>query len=344
MFSDSPIRAPRRRRIFAATLTVALAAGLSACAAQDDTLRTPDGQVISTVTTRIARVNIVNAGRDYAQTCLAPTAVDPGRSDVSRIVVTDPALLDAICALGIGPKVRAVTAAPGSVPAYLGPELTAVPAIGDRPSQEEVTTAAPQLVLSTEATAADVQAMKDTGGLGTAKVVTVDAGGDWRTTFTQVAGALGRSDAAEDRLSEFDAEAKRVGTVLDASHNQVSLVRFTADDELIEGTANFAAQIMAQVGVQRPAPQRGPDAVVVTDENFDDADGDLIYLAADGPKGLDRGTAVLKSDRWQEMGAPSWSRVLWVNDQIWYHSSGLAAAWLVLNDLKSSLNGSSAGE
>jgi iron complex transport system substrate-binding protein len=41
------------------------------------------------------------------------------------------------------------------------------------------------------------------------------------------------------------------------------------------------------------------------------------------------------------MGAPTWKRVLSVNDDIWYRSSGLAAAWLVLNDLKGSLDGNS---
>ncbi|MEZ5209753.1 ABC transporter substrate-binding protein [Gordonia sp. (in: high G+C Gram-positive bacteria)] len=342
MFTDFPI-SPARRRIVAAAVTVALAAGLTACGNEDDTLRTPDGKEISTVTTRIARVNIVNAGRDFAQTCLAPTAADPGHSDVSRIVVTDPALLDAVCALGIGPKVRAVTAGAGSVPAYLGPALGAVPTIGDRPSRDAVATAAPQLVLTTASTTSDVEAMRATGALGAARVVTI-APGDWRSVFTAVAGALGRSRAGADRLDEFDTEATRVGRVQDAAHSQVSLVRFTPDAELLEGTGNFAAQILAQIGVQRPAPQRGPDPVTVTDANFTDADADLIYVSADGPKGLERGTKVLQSDRWQEMGAPSWSRVLWVDDQVWYASSGLAAAWLVLNDVKSSLNGSSAGE
>ena len=53
---------------------------------------------------------------------------------------------------------------------------------------------------------------------------------------------------------------------------------------------------------------------------------------------MNRATSVLDSDRWKEMGAPSWQRVLWINDDVWYRSSGLAAAWLVLNDIKSSLN------
>ncbi len=331
----------RLRRIAAIAVAGSLAAGLTACGSDDDTLRTPDGSVISTVTTRIAQADVVNAGRDYAQTCLAPTAPDDGESDVARVIVTDPALLDAVCALGVGAKVRAVTAPAGSVPAYLGPQLESVPAIGDRPSREQVAQAAPQLVLASPTTAGDVAALRSSGALGSAKVVTVRVGEgfqDWRATFTQVAEALNRSAAGKERLAEFDAEVKRVGTVLDAGHTQASLVRFTPDAELLMGSDNFGASILAQVGVQRPAPQRGTAPVVVDDANFDDAEGDLIYVSAEGPAGLDRGKSVMESDRWLDMGAPSWSRVYWIDDQVWYRSSGLAAAWLVLNDAKSSLN------
>nr|WP_155820887.1 ABC transporter substrate-binding protein [Gordonia hirsuta] len=318
-----------------------LAAGLTACAESDDELRTPDGSIISTVTSRIARVDIVNAGRDYAQTCLAPTAAADPAADISRVIVTDPALLDAFCALGVGPKVRAVTAADGSIPAYLGPQLGAVPTLGHSPTAAQVRTADPQLVLATPGTAAAVGALHATGVLGSTEVVTIGGGDDWRAVFTEVAKALDRSAAATERLAEFDAEAARIGRVMDAPHSQVSLVRFTPDAELIEGTGGFAPALLTQIGVARPAAQRTPEPTVVTDANFTAADGDLIYVSAQGQRGLDRGVEVLESDRWQEMGAPSWSRVLWVDDAVWYQTSGLAAAWLVLNDVKSSLNSTS---
>lgn len=345
-------RPSRVRRALAAALAAGLAGALVACGDQDDTLRTPEGAVISTVTTRIASVNIVNPARDWAQTCLAPTAADPGAPDVTRVVVTDPTLLDAVCALGLGAAVTAVTADAGSVPEYLGPQLAAVPAIGDRPSAQQVTEAAPQVVLTTAETAADAAAMKGTGGLGDARVVTVPApqaatdfpGANWRDTFTQVAAALSRTQAGAERLTEFDTEAARVGRVMDAVHTQVSLVRFTPENELLQGTENFGASILAQVGAQRPTAQRGPEPTVVTDANFADADADLIYISAEGDRGRDRAIETLDSERWQTMGAPSWKRVLWLDDALWYRSSGLAAAWLVLNDVKSSLNGSSAGD
>ncbi|WLP90063.1 ABC transporter substrate-binding protein [Gordonia sp. NB41Y] len=312
----------------------AVALALSGCSDEQTALTTPDGKTISTSTTRVAEVNIVSADRDYARTCLAPTAVDDARADAARIVVTDPALLDDLCALGLGPRVTAVTAAPGSIPAYLGPQLTAVPTIGTSPDAAAVRSAAPDLVLTTAQTAGSAGAFTGT------RSVTIPAG-DWRSRFQSVADAVGRSDEARRLLGEFDTEATKTGRRMDAAHTQVSLVRFTADAEKIAGTGSFAGQILAQVGVQRPASQRGAEGFTVTDADFTDADADLIYVSFEGEGGLEHGKQVLLSDRWLDMGAPTWKRVLSVDDEVWYGGDGLAAAWLVLNDIKGSLNGNS---
>ncbi|MEP9393454.1 ABC transporter substrate-binding protein [Gordonia sp. VNQ95] len=317
------------------TIGVAAALAVSGCSEDQSTLTTPDGKTISTSTTRIAEVNVVSADRDYARTCLAPTVADAPQADVSRIVVTDPALLDDICALGLGPKVTAVTAAPGSVPEYLGPQLTSVPTIGAEPDAAAVQTAAPDIVLTTPSTAASA------GAFGTTKTVTIATDDDWQERFTAVAAALGRSGEGTRLLQEFDTEAQKTGRRMDAAHNQVSLVRFTKDAEILAGTGSFAGQILTQIGVQRPAAQRGPEDVTVTDQNFTDADADLIYVSFEGEDGQAHGEEVLLSDRWLDMGAPTWKRVLSVNDEIWYGGGGLASAWLVLNDVKESLNANS---
>ncbi len=320
-------------RLLGTVASVAVFAVLAACG-QDAPLTTPDGQVISTTTTRVAEVNIVNADRDYSRTCLAPTAPDDGATDVSRIVVTDPSLLDAVCALGIGPKVTAV-AADGPVPAYLGPQLTSVPVIGATPDATAVDAADPDVVLTTPQTSATAKSFGD------ARVVTIEPGQGWEDRFGSVATALGRSASGSELLADFEKQAARTGRFLDAAHNQISLVRFTGDSEVIAGNDTFAGQILGMIGVQRPEPQRSAESTTVTDENFTDADGDLIYVSFVGDDGLEHGSDVLLSDRWLNMGAPTWKRVLSVDDEIWYESSGLAAAWLVLNDVKESINGNS---
>ncbi|NMO01974.1 ABC transporter substrate-binding protein [Gordonia sp. TBRC 11910] len=307
---------------------------LSGCS-EDPPLTTPDGKLISTSTTRIAEVNVVSADRDYARTCLAPTATDPGKPDVARIVVTDPALLDAVCGLGIGPKVVAVTADAATIPKYLGPQLGSVPTIGSSPDAAAVATAKPDVVLTTPATAASAKAF------GGAKTETI-APGTWQEQFQSVATALGRTQAGKTLLDEFATETAKTGKRMDASHDEVSLVRFGADSEMVAGTASFGGQILSMVGAQRPVSQRQPQQTTLTDSTFKNADADLILVSFQGADGLAHGKEVLLSDRWLDMGAPTWKRVLIVNDDIWYNSSGLAAGWLVLNDIKGSLDGNSA--
>ena len=307
---------------------------LAACGSEDDVLRRPDGQPISTSTTRIAEVNLVNPERNFTKTCSAPTAPDAGRPDVERIAVTDPALLDAVCALGLGAKVTAVTSAPGTVPAYLGPQLQQVPAIGVSPSADAASKARPDVVLTTPSTAGSAAAFQGV------RATSIELAG-WEAGFTAVATALHRSSAAATLLRAFRADAAAIGKRLNAAQTQVSLVRFGPDSETIAGTDSFAGQILGIVGVQRPQRQRQPGTIKVTDDNFTSADADLIYISFE-PGGLEHGKSVLLSDRWLDMGAPTWKRVLAVDDEVWYRTSGLAAARLVLNDLKSSLNGNSA--
>lgn len=331
------LRISKRRLSGAIGLVAVGAVGVSVLTgcSENPPMTTPDGKTISTTTTRIADVNVVSADRNYARTCLAPTDVDPGKRDVARIVVTDPGLLDAVCALGIGSKVTAVTAPAGSVPAYLGPQLTSVPTVGTAPDAAAVAAARPDVVLATTATADRAKAFGDT------KVVAIP-GTDWEHQFSAVAAALGRERSGAARLDEFRTEAHKTGKRMDAAHDQVSLVRFGADSETVAGTQSFGGQILSLVGAARPAPQRHPGPVTLTDKTFKDADGDLILVSFIGDAGLAHGKEVLRSDRWLDMGAPTWKRVLIVNDDLWYRSSGLAAAWLVLNDIKGSLNGSSA--
>nr|WP_051992480.1 ABC transporter substrate-binding protein [Gordonia namibiensis] len=332
--TDVRVRRVRGRRpVWAAAVLGVVVVAVAACSS-DEQLTTPDGSPISTTVTRVAEVNIVSPERDFSRTCLAPTAAESGTTDATRIVVTDPTLLDALCALGMGDKVAAVTAAPGSVPAYLGPQLTSVPAIGTTPDAAAVSEADADLVLTTPETAASSKTFRGV------RSVTIPVG-DWQEQFQAVAEAVDRSEAGRQRLAEFTTEAAKTGRRMDASHTQVSLVRFGEDSETIAGMDTFAGQILGEIGVQRPAPQRVPDSFPVTSENFREAEGDLIYVSFEGEKGQQHGEEVLLSDEWLGLGASMWKRVLAVDDAVWYDSSGLAAAWLVLNDVKGSLDGNS---
>lgn len=85
---------------------------------------------------------------------------------------------------------------------------------------------------------------------------TADPAANWADRYLSVASALNRTTAATDLLARFTREATRTGTRKDAVHTEVSLVRFAADGQTMEGTDSFAAQVLAAIGVQRPVSQR----------------------------------------------------------------------------------------
>lgn len=322
------VRGPVRAVAVACVVTAGVL-GLSACGDADS--QSPPGPgSVTTTTTAIGGFDIVTPERAFDRACGTPSTPDAGQSDVARIAVADPALLDAVCALGIQSKVVAVAADPGGIPTYLGPTVTSLPTIGSRPDAQRAAGARADVVLG-RSTAQN--APYDT------RSVVVDESATWQDQFQAVADALGRGEEGTRRLEVFAQQAKRVGQRVDASHSQVGLVRFGADSEQIAGTASFAGSILAAMGVQRPQSQRSPGPVTVTDKNFEDADADLVYVSFTSAQGKEHGTSVLRSDRWLDLGAASGRRVFVVDDSIWYGRRGLAAAPVVLDDVQRSLNG-----
>jgi iron complex transport system substrate-binding protein len=259
--------------------------------------------------------------------------VDPGAGNPQRILVADPNLLDALCALGLQNRVVASTTIGGSLPTFMGDAVHDLPTIGEksRPNVAMATASNPDLVLTTGDSPLD-------GAMEGTEIVTVNPAQDWRKRFLAVADAVGRTGAGKQRLQAYIDGATATGERIGARYTQASLVRFGKDSEIVEGTDAFAAQILTDIGVQRPPGQREPGSQVINDKNFEIADGDLIYVSFEGAAGQEHGTSVLESDRWLDMGAPSWRRVLIVADDVWYSAGGLSAANVVLTNVRGSLN------
>lgn len=317
-------------------LAVALTAVTSAaCAGSGGTV--PGEETITKSTTRIASVDLADPNRDTAKTCRAATDADPGAADPRRILVTDVALLDALCGLGIQSRVVGAPTVNGTIPAglsYLGPWLAAVPQIGNQDAIDPAKASAtdPDLVLSLgpDPVAEQVKAHS----------VSIEPNQSWQNTFLAVARAVGRSAAGQERLDDLGRITKDIGRGTDAAHTQASLVRFGDDSISVQGTAPFAAQIMTMLGVQRPPAQRVPGPIPVTDKNLKAADADIIYTGFSTPDQA-FGRKVLTSDSWLALGAPTWKRVFIVDDPLWFGPGGLAAAWCVVWDIQITINSAS---
>ncbi|WP_346777462.1 iron-siderophore ABC transporter substrate-binding protein [Rhodococcus sp. HNM0563] len=345
--------AHRVRIVALAAATAALT--VAGCSAPADD---PASEIVRT-TTRIAGAAVVGIERDTTTACALPSSPDPGLpadgthavihtagvsevpNDPQRIVVLDAASLDAVCALGLWERVVGVSSAPDERPDYLGTGVAEIPAVGSpgSPDLAAVEQAQPDLILGASA---------DTGLYESLSSVapTVIVGADqvfWRQQFERVGESLGRSGAARQVLEEYSVAARELGNELTSSQTQASLVRFTSDGPTIDGTASFPGQVLADLGAERPAPQRfgvedGRAYRPVDTEDPSPADGDVIFVRFDGQDGLDRGTEYMKRDEWLDLGAVTDNRLFSVSDEVW-STAGPVAAHAVLTDLRHSLNG-----
>lgn len=342
-------RPARSRGIVAAAALLCVAVVSAGCADKHD-----DASTIVRTTTNIAGAGVVGVARDTATACPLPSAPDPAAgatrsvthaagvtevpADPQRIVVLTSSALDAACAVGLWERVAGAVTLDGArpQPMYLGYGVLKVPSVGPigQPDPARIAELKPDLILGDVAPAAGgYEALS-----AIAPTVLIGSGGSWQSDFAAYASGMGRRGAADTALTNYLTEARDVGTAINARQSQASVLRFTADTTQVQGTDTFAAQILSDVGVQRPTAQRGTSYDITTDDLATKAEGDIIYVMFAGEAGEDHGKQVLKSDQFEALGASTDRRVFAVDDSVW-HTSGLTAARAVVTDLRNSLNG-----
>ncbi|ADG79541.1 Periplasmic binding protein OS=Tsukamurella paurometabola (strain ATCC 8368 / DSM / CCUG 35730/ CIP 100753 / JCM 10117 / KCTC 9821 / NBRC 16120 / NCIMB 702349 / NCTC 13040) OX=521096 GN=Tpau_2943 PE=4 SV=1 [Tsukamurella paurometabola] len=300
-------------------MAAAAMAAVSACGGQEP-IQQPFAS-IATTTTRLASANIIGLDRKADQACAAPLA---GTAAPASIVVADPDLLDGLCALGLQNRVKAVG---GAVPSYLGGTLAKVPQLGDGAQAD--------LVVGTDRSG---EANRRAGRA----VVVPSPSADWRRSFLALADAVRLPAEARSVLDRYQRDVADATLKIDAIHNVVSLVRFTADKRsLAEGTAPLAAQVLSDLRVARPEPQRKAEPVLMRDGDFSAAEGDLIYVGYQGEQGRDFGMEQMTSKSWKDLRAVTAKRQLLVEDSSWFSAGGPVAAGIVVHDVTNTIKASS---
>jgi iron complex transport system substrate-binding protein len=318
-------------------------------------------QSVITSTTKIAGAGVLGNQRRPDESCAPePAALDPGppdrevrhaagttlvRDDPQRIVVLSGDQLDALCALGLQSRIVAAALPDGSTsqPAYLGTVVHDVPGVGPRsaPDLEGIRAVAPDLILGSEAlTPEEFGPLSDIAPT----VFTGAPGAAWQENLRTVGAATGRFDAANGLIDGFEQAADKTGADNDAAHFQASVVQLTDTTMRVYGAENFPGNVLADVGVDRPAAQRFTDKPYIeigttdTDlENSPDfriADGDIVYISFASPTAKDRAPVVLESDAWKKLSATRDNRVFAVNNEVWQTGQGIVAARGVLADLR----------
>ncbi|MGB7364403.1 MAG: ABC transporter substrate-binding protein [Rhodococcus sp. (in: high G+C Gram-positive bacteria)] len=351
-------RSRRCSRTAVALVAAPLVVALAACG---DTGGNDEASTIVRTTTNVAGAGVVGIERDTIGLCADPQPADDlgrqgdtrlvvgsGRTvtvpaDPQRIVVLTMSALDSSCAVGMWERVvgaptapLAPTAPPSAAlrPEYLGTGIAQIPGVGPEgtPDLEAIRALDPDVVIGADALDPSVVAQLD----AIAPTVLTRSSSSWLDRSTLAATAMGRRDAAARATEQYRARAEDVGRQQNAPITRASLVRFGADTTELLGDDSFAGQVLAQVGVRRPGPQQG-DTRQLPSDDIADAEGDLIYVMFDGDAGLDRGTSIMDSDAWKDLGAATDGRVFSVDYTVW-SGDGLVAAGAVLTDIDNSLN------
>jgi iron complex transport system substrate-binding protein len=345
----------------AAVATAVSVTVVSGCGSSGGHVPTAGQRSVITSTTKIASAGVLGNQRRPDESCAPdPAPLDPGppdrevghaagtttaRADPQRIVVLSGDQLDALCALGLQARIVAAALPDGSTnqPSYLGKVVHDVPGAGTRtaPDLEAIRAANPDLILGSQALTPD--AFRDLSAIAPT-VFTGPPGAKWEDNLRTVGAATGRLDAANALIDGFEQAADKTGADDDATHFQASVVQMTDTVMRVYGADNFPANVLAAVGVDRPAAQRFTDKpyveIGITDtdlENSPDfsiADGDIVYISFASPAAKDRAPNVLDSEAWKKLSANRDNRVFAVNNEVWQTGEGIVAARGILADLK----------
>jgi len=320
---------------------------------------------VVTSTTQIGGAGVLGNDRRTDESCARePAAADPGPAtrpahnaagvspdtvqvptEAQRIVVLSGDQLDALCALGLQPRVVAAALPDGSAsqPSYLGNAVHGLPGAGTRskPDLGAIAAAHPDLILGSQGLTPklypQLAAIAPT-------VFTAAPGAAWEDNLRGVGAATARGGATDGLIDGFVQRANQIGASHDAAHFQASIVQLTTDTLRVYGAKNFPASVLTAVGVDRPASQRftdkpyvemgTSDADLAKGPDFSAADADIIYVSCASPAAAERAATILDSDPWRKLSANRDNRVFVVNDEVWQTGESLVAARGIVDDLR----------
>lgn len=261
-----------------------------------------------------------------------------------RVVVLDTGELDSAVALGVIPVGAVRAPVEDGLLDYLAPTVegsTELVGTIDEPNLEQITALDPDLILSSklrhEELYDELSAIAPT-------VFTETVGVVWKENFTKHAEALGLEDRAAELLADYEERAAQLGSTLAAELGDlptVSVVRFLPGETRLYQKATFIGTVLEDVGLPRPESQDVDDfALVISEEQIDLADADVIFVTWYGPVADTTQPAFTSNPLWERLSAVQAGDVHEVPDDTWMLGIGVGAAGVVLGDLERLLGAS----
>ncbi|MEU8132508.1 ABC transporter substrate-binding protein [Streptodolium elevatio] len=313
--------APRRwrSRVAAAAMAAALTVGLAACG--DDT----KDDAAST-----------GASAGFPRTITHDKGTTEIKDKPKRIVALDNSLVEAVAALD-----RPLVGGIGSYrdqkgfPDYLGESVKDTKDVGplDNPNLEQIVALKPDLIIS-----ATVRhdPLYDQLAKIAPTVFVKTTGPTWKDNIKLVAQALGEEQKATEKLTAYEARAKKIGDAINAKAGNptVSVVRFVDGPTRIYLPKTFSGIVLADMGIARPENQRDPEKfnIEISEEQIGLADADYIFVTSFSG-GEERKARFLANPLWQRLKAVADQHVYEVADEKWMTSVSLQGAHVILDDL-----------
>lgn len=204
---------------------------------------------------------------------------------VSRVVALSEPDLDALLALQQSPIAATKGRGQTGFPAYLGLQAQTgqIKQVGNfaNPVLDLILAQQPDLILA--------------GGISEPQLlaqlrqiapvfVSFQAGTPWQTHLQKLASAIGKPSQAQELLRAYQSKTKALREQLAQKHlanSQVSIVRWNPQGPAFMLQQAFASQVLADLGLQRPAAQRLPGyahSPPLSMETLDKIDADWLFF------------------------------------------------------------------
>lgn len=269
-----------------------------------------------------------------------------------RVVTLYEGALDAAIAAGIKPVGAVITRGGSHVAGYIQSKAEGVKIVG-APGEiniESVIALNPDLIL------APARLNKEQYHLLSRIAPTVVPGfpaftaQTWKQETRLYAEALGRSEAAEEALSQVENRAAEVADLADDllgnDARETALIRWMPQGPLVMSEGLFSASLLKAAGfgvnaagtVEDGRPHSHP----LSQENLGLINHQWVFLATLNADGAEALAAAQKSRAFQRMEANQNGQIITVDGQLWTSASGPLAAMEILDDIADAIEASAA--
>ncbi|ADG80440.1 Periplasmic binding protein OS=Tsukamurella paurometabola (strain ATCC 8368 / DSM / CCUG 35730/ CIP 100753 / JCM 10117 / KCTC 9821 / NBRC 16120 / NCIMB 702349 / NCTC 13040) OX=521096 GN=Tpau_3865 PE=3 SV=1 [Tsukamurella paurometabola] len=158
-------------------------------------------------------------------------------------------------------------------------------------------------------------------------------GPTWKANIRMLAKALGKESLADQRIGEYETQARTVGDAVKAkagANTTISVVRFVDGPTRLYANKSFSGIVLQDAGLARPAAQNVDSFTVeISPEQIPLADGSKIFLSINGDKGLDSQSSFTQNPLWTPLAPKS----VEVKDSEWMSAVSVQGAYRILSDI-----------